>query len=170
MDFHFSFRQIQRVRLIEIVEQYATIRYSASSSIVVDISLELICRTFNSEAPRQRETLSSILRRVPRPVTTFTLSPPFHIYLGLLHYGHFERSSFPVSSFLPGIFRLGLRLSFSEHERMAVRWLLGSPPAQIAFARVHNLWAAMIKSRGIVIECLSRRFRWKCSPMRRRRL
>lgn len=63
-------------------------------------------------------------------------------------------SSFPAS-----VFRLGLRLTLPG-ERMAAR-LLGSPPAQIAFARAQNLWTAMIKSRGIIIECLSRQFRWK---------
>lgn len=66
----------------------------ASSSIVIDVHVGLIVRAFNFEAPRQRETLSSILRRDPRPRSPFTLSSPFHIYLGLLHYGHFGRSFF----------------------------------------------------------------------------
>lgn len=48
--------------------------------------IELIPRSFNSETPRQRDTFKHIeagsCTRSP-----FALSPPFHIYLGLLHYG-----------------------------------------------------------------------------------
>lgn len=75
--------------------------YCASSSIV-DAGIKWTCQAFNFETPSQRETLSSILNRVPRPVTTFTLSPPFHIYLGLLHYGHLERS-FSLVFFSAGV-------------------------------------------------------------------
>jgi len=42
------------------------------------------------------------------------------------------------SSFPPSVFQLGLRLTLPSSERMAAR-LLGSPPAQIAFARAQNL-------------------------------
>lgn len=130
----------------------------ALSLIVINVYVGLIVRTFDFEAPRQRETLSSILRRNPQLRSPFTLSSPFHIYLDLLHYGHFGHSFFRLL-FRRVSFQLGLRLTLLG-ERMAAR-LLGSPPAQIAFARAQNLWTAMIKSHGIIIECLSRRSRWK---------
>lgn len=63
--------------------------------------IELIPRSFNSETPRQRDTFKHIeagsCTRSP-----FALSPPFHIYLGLLHYGERGRghSPFPPLSFL----------------------------------------------------------------------
>lgn len=58
----------------------------------------LIPRSFNSETPRQRDTFKHIeagsCSRSP-----FALSPPFHIYLGLLHYGATRRFLFLFFSF-----------------------------------------------------------------------
>lgn len=129
----------------------------ASSLIVIDVHVRLIVRTFNLEAPRQRETLSSILRRDSIEIAIyFKLSFP---YLSRSTSLRPLRAFLFPSSFPPSVFQLGLRLTLPG-ERMAAR-LLGSPPAQIAFARAQNLWTAMIKFYGIIIECLSRRSRWK---------
>lgn len=106
-------------RIVKSIANLAALRNNSKNPLISCIVINRHRRRRETNLPNvqfrsaasARETLSSILRRDPRPAPPFTLSPPFHIYLDLLHYGHFSVAPFP-SSFPPSVFRLGLRLSF----------------------------------------------------------
>jgi len=147
-------------------QQQNTPSMFASSSIVVDVHVGLIVQTFSHRqfwsATSARDTSKHIETGSAAEIAIyFKLSFPYlsrSISLRPL------RAFLSLSSFPPNVFQLGLRFTLPSSERMAAR-LLGSPPAQIAFARAQNLWTAMIKSHRIIIECLST-ILLESSPMR----
>lgn len=131
----------------------------ASSLIAINVHVGLIVRIrlISKRHVSERDTFQHIETESATEITIyFKLSFP---YLSRSTSLRPLRAFLFPSSFPSSVFQLGLRLTLLG-ERMAAR-LLGSPPAQIAFARAQNLWTAMIKSHGIIIECLSRRSRWK---------